>query len=178
RASSSLSFPAQFLLAACSNPCKCGYFKDRFNPCTCTLSDIKKYRSKLSGPIRDRFDIMLEVPRLSNEELLGMKPGKTSEEMKNEILKAKKFQLARTKGVVKNNSELSPKEIKKYIILDDKAKKLLATAIDNHHFSARAYDKILKLSRTIADLDEEEIVKPQHIAEAISLRNIKWDPYD
>ncbi|AEE14609.1 Mg chelatase, subunit ChlI [Thermodesulfobium narugense DSM 14796] len=178
RASSSLTFPAQFLLAACSNPCKCGYFKDRFNPCTCALNDIKKYRSKLSGPIRDRFDIMLEVPRLSNEELLGMKPGKTSEEMKNEVLKAKKFQLERTKGIVKNNSELSPKEIKKYIILDDNAKKLLANAIDNHHFSARAYDKILKLSRTIADLDEEEIVKPQHIAEAISLRNIKWDPYD
>jgi len=178
RASSSITFPAQFLLAACSNPCRCGYFKDRFNPCTCAISDIKKYRSKLSGPIRDRFDIMLEVPRLSNEELLEMKTGKTSEEMKNEVLKAKKFKLYRTKGNPKNNSELSPKEIKKYIILDDKAKRLLATAIDNHHFSARAYDKILKLSRTIADLNEEEIVNSQHLAEAISLRNIKWDPYE
>lgn len=178
RASSSLTFPAQFLLAACSNPCKCGYFKDRFNPCTCAINDIKKYRSKLSGPIRDRFDIMMEVPRLSNEELLGMKSGKTSQEMKNEVVNAKKFQSDRTNGFTKNNSELSPKEIRKYIVLDDKAKKILAAAIDNHHFSARAYDKILKLARTIADLSEEEIVSSQHIAEAISLRNIKWDPYD
>jgi magnesium chelatase family protein len=121
---------------------------------------------------------MMEVPRLSNEELLGMKPGKTSEEMKNEVVKAKKFQSFRTNGMTKNNSELSPKEIRKYIVLDDKAKKILASAIDSHHFSARAYDKILKLARTIADLCEEEIVSSQHIAEAISLRNIKWDPYD
>ncbi|GAB1402029.1 YifB family Mg chelatase-like AAA ATPase [Elusimicrobiota bacterium] len=174
RAKSTLSFPASFMLIASMNPCQCGHYGDANKECTCNQYQITKYRSKISGPLMDRIDIQIEVPALKIDEITTDKTStETSDEIKQRVIKARNIQYERFKD--KNiycNAQMGPKEIKKYCVLDDKAKDLLKNAIEKLGFSARAYDRILKVARTIADLAESETITSTHIAEAIKYRSL------
>jgi len=174
RAKNTLTFPASFMLIASMNPCPCGnYGSDK--ECTCNPYQVKKYRSKISGPLMDRIDIQVEVPALKIDEITSNSNivTETSSQIKGRVIKARNIQYERFKG--KNiycNAQMGPKEIKKYCILEDKASAMLHTAIEKLGFSARAYDRILKVARTIADLDSSDIINTTHIAEAIKYRNL------
>ncbi|MDD5021936.1 MAG: YifB family Mg chelatase-like AAA ATPase [Endomicrobiaceae bacterium] len=174
RAKSTLSFPASFMLIASMNPCQCGHYGDANKECTCNQYQVTKYRSKISGPLMDRIDIQIEVPALKIDEITTEKTNaETSDEIKQRVVKARNIQYERFKD--KNiycNAQMGPKEIKKYCVLDDKAKDLLKNAIEKLGFSARAYDRILKVARTIADLAESETITSTHIAEAIKYRSL------
>lgn len=174
RAKSTLSFPASFMLIASMNPCQCGHYGDANKECTCNQYQVTKYRSKISGPLMDRIDIQIEVPALKIDEITTDKTStETSDEIKQRVVKARNIQYERFKD--KNiycNAQMGPKEIKKYCVLDDKAKDLLKNAIEKLGFSARAYDRILKVARTIADLAQSETITSTHIAEAIKYRSL------
>lgn len=174
RAKSTLSFPASFMLIASMNPCQCGHYGDANKECTCNQYQITKYRSKISGPLMDRIDIQIEVPALKIDEITADKTSvETSNEIKQRVIKARNIQYERFKD--KNiycNAQMGPKEIKKYCVLDDKAKDLLKNAIEKLGFSARAYDRILKVARTIADLAQSKTITSTHIAEAIKYRSL------
>ena len=174
RAKNTLSFPASFMLIASMNPCPCGnYGSDK--ECTCNPYQVKRYRSKISGPLMDRIDIQVEVPALKIDEITSDKniANETSQQIKERVIKARNIQYERFKG--KNiycNAQMGPKEIKKYCVLEEKAGQMLHNAIEKLGFSARAYDRILKVARTIADLANSEIIQSNHIAEAIKYRNL------
>ena len=174
RAKVTLTYPARFMLAAAMNPCPCGYFTDPYHECRCTPTMIQRYHSKISGPLLDRIDIHIEVPALKYDELKSTVPGESSTDIRTRVNKARETQLARYKGK-KNiycNAHLGSKDIRKHCAIDDEAQSLLKTAIERFGLSARAYDKVLKVARTIADLDGVENIKTQHIAEAIQYRSL------
>ncbi len=174
RAKNTLSFPASFMLIASMNPCPCGnYGSDK--ECTCNPYQVKRYRSKISGPLMDRIDIQVEVPALKIDEITSNKnvANETSQQIRERVIKARNIQYERFKG--KNiycNAQMGPKEIKKYCVLEESAGMMLHNAIEKLGFSARAYDRILKVARTIADLAGSEIIQTNHIAEAIKYRNL------
>jgi magnesium chelatase family protein len=173
RASISVKYPADFTLLAAMNPCPCGYFGDKLKPCTCSDFQAKRYWSRLSGPILDRIDLQIEVSRLSEEELLSKNTNsESSKTIRERVIKARKIQVERFKeeGII-SNSQITPGLIKKYCRLDSDGEKLLRMAISKFNLSGRAFDRILKLSRTIADLKDSENIKQIHIAEAIQYRN-------
>lgn len=173
RASVSVKYPADFILLAAMNPCPCGFLGDTLKACTCSDFQAKRYWSRLSGPILDRIDLQIEVSRLSEEELLSKNTNsESSKTIRERVVKARKIQVERFKneGIV-SNSQMSPKNIKKYCQLDSNAENLLRTAISKFNLSGRAYDRILKISRTIADLKGSEDIGQVHIAEAIQYRN-------
>ncbi len=174
RAAISLTFPARVMLAAAMNPCPCGYFGDPHHECTCTPAMIQRYMSKISGPLMDRIDIHIEVPSLRYKELSQKEPGEPSEQIQERANRAREVQLERYKGRkrVFCNAHLGPKEIRRYCQIDSVAEELLKTAISKFGLSARAYDRILKVSRTIADLEGSEQIKPEHISEAIQYRSL------
>ena len=174
RAKNTLSFPASFMLIASMNPCPCGnYGSDK--ECTCNPYQVKRYRAKISGPLMDRIDIQVEVPALKIDEITSTQTvtNETSQQIKERVIKARNIQYERFKG--KNiycNAQMGPKEIKKYCVLEEKAGLMLHNAIEKLGFSARAYDRILKVARTVADLADSEIIQSVHIAEAIKYRNL------
>lgn len=173
RAQTSVKYPADFIFLAAMNPCPCGYFGDKLKACTCSDFQAKRYWSRLSGPILDRIDIQIEVSRLSEEELLNKNnASEDSKTIRARVINARKAQVERFKleGIV-SNSQMTPKLVKKYCSLDSDGEKLLRMAISKFNLSGRAYDRILKLSRTIADLKESENIKSMHIAEAVQYRN-------
>ncbi len=174
RAQTSITYPANFILIGAMNPCPCGFLGDNKKQCTCSQSQINRYRSRLSGPLLDRIDIQIKVQRLDDEELLNNdnKNAETSAEIKKRVIKARKIQQERYKndGIL-TNSELTPKLIKKYCKIDDESKKFLKNAINQFNLSARSFDRILKISRTIADLEESENIKITHIAQSLQLRS-------
>ena len=173
RAMVSVKYPADFTLLAAMNPCPCGYFGDKLKPCVCSEFQAKRYWSRLSGPILDRIDLQIEVSRLSEDELLSKNTNsESSKTIRDRVVKARKIQVERFKdeGIV-SNSQISPKLIKKYCQLDSNGENLLRMAINKFNLSGRAYDRILKLSRTIADLKDSENITQAHIAEAIQYRN-------
>lgn len=174
RAKMRLEFPSDFILLAAMNPCPCGYLGDSEKQCTCSEYQIKQYRSKLSGPLLDRIDIVIDVPRLKINELMNksQNTAETSAQIRERVVKARNIQLERYKGLgIYTNSELTPKLIKKFCQLDDASLSLLKDAVRKFNLSARAYDRILKLSRTIADLDSSENIQIHHIAQAIQYRS-------
>ena len=174
RAKMRLEFPSDFILLAAMNPCPCGYLGDSEKHCTCSDYQIKQYRSKLSGPLLDRIDIVIDVPRLKTDELMNKTTiqAETSEQIRERVVKARKIQLERYKGLgIYTNSELTPKLIKKYCILDEASEGILKEAVKKFNLSARAYDRVLKLSRTIADLADSENIQVQHIAQALQYRS-------
>ncbi len=174
RAKMRLEFPSDFILLAAMNPCPCGYLGDSEKHCTCSEYQIKQYRSKLSGPLLDRIDIVIDVPRLKLDELMNKTDIKaeTSEQIRERVIKARNIQLERYKGLgIYTNSELTPKLIKKYCILDEAGTNMLKDAVKKFNLSARAYDRLLKLARTIADLAESENIQALHIAQAIQYRS-------
>ena len=173
RVSGKLTFPSDFMLVCAMNPCKCGYYGHPTKPCTCSQSDIKKYVSKISGPLLDRIDIQVEVPRLKTDELIGKGiEGESSAEIKKRVIKARNLQLNRYKGYgIYTNSELTPKLIKKFCKLDGDCENLLKLAGKKFNLSGRGYDRLLKLARTIADLDGSEDIKVSHISQSLQYKN-------
>jgi len=171
RAAGNLTFPAKFILVAAMNPCPCGYQGDPERQCVCSPMQVLNYKKKISGPIIDRIDLHIEVPRIKFEKLSGEANGETSREIKERIERARiiqKTRLAETPFIT--NSEMNSEAVKKYCELDDASKNLMRSAVDQLHLSARAYFRVLKLSRTIADLAGEEKILTPHIAEALQYR--------
>ena len=172
RAKHSVKYPADFMLLAAMNPCPCGFLGDREKHCTCSEYQINRYRAKLSGPLLDRIDIQIDVPRLTTEELLmASDNNETSESIRKRVIAARKIQKERYKkeGIL-TNSQLTSKLIKKYCQTDDNSKEILKLAIQKYNLSGRRYDRILKLSRTIADLDNSEHITSKHITQALQYR--------
>ena len=157
RAATSLTYPARFMLVAAMNPCPCGYYSDSSKECSCTVPQIQRYRSKISGPLMDRIDIHIEVPAVKYRELASRDPGESSREIKKRVDAARKIQLTRFKGTkIYSNTQMTNRHIKKFCQIDESSQKLLELAIDKFGLSARAYTRILKVARTIADLEGQE----------------------
>lgn len=172
RAKHSIKYPAKFILLGAMNPCPCGFLGDKQKPCTCSEFQINRYLAKLSGPLLDRIDLQVEVPRLTTDELLNNSiKEETSLEIRNRVIKARKIQLERYKddGIL-TNSELTPKLVKKYCKIDKDGENLFKTAIVKYQLSGRRYDRVLKLARTIADLDGSDNIKLQHLMQALQYR--------
>ncbi|NQT06269.1 MAG: YifB family Mg chelatase-like AAA ATPase [Candidatus Omnitrophica bacterium] len=168
-----VAYPARFMLACAMNPCPCGFFTDPKNECHCTPYQIQKYLSKISGPLLDRIDIHLEVPRLTYEQLSSKRDGEPSLPIRKRVNRARSLQGQRyKKDGINFNAYLEPKMLDRYCTLDKEGEELLKMAILEIGLSARAYDKILKLARTIADLDEKENIEAKHISEAIGYRSL------
>ena len=161
------------------HPCPCGFFTDQNKTCKCTTPKIQKYLAKISGPLLDRIDMHLEVPSLKYKELTDESQPESSSQIKKRVNKCRLIQLERFKAdKIYANSQMNQKLIKKHCQLGNEAKELLKMAIEQLGFSARSYDKILKLSRTIADLAGEEYILAEHISEAIQYRSLDrqlWD---
>lgn len=173
RVGGKVTFPANFMLVCAMNPCKCGFFGHPTKKCTCSSDDIRRYLSKISGPLLDRIDIQIEMPSLSYDELAtSSEQNETSEAIKARVNKAREFARERYGGKVLSNALLASRDIKKYCTLDDKAELLLQKAFDTLGLSARGYDRILRVARTIADLEGSEIIKAIHIAEAVQFRSL------
>jgi magnesium chelatase family protein len=173
RVQSSLTFPAQFMLAAAMNPCPCGYYTDPARECVCGPHQIQKYLSRISGPLLDRIDLHIEVPSLKWKEIAGDEPAEPSSAIRERVEKARQVQLKRYAGEgIHCNSQMTPPLMKKHAALDEPSQALLKAAMERFGLSARAYDRILKVARTIADLDGEEGIKASYIAEAIQYRNL------
>jgi magnesium chelatase family protein len=171
RAAGNLSFPAKFVLISAMNPCPCGYHGDQDRNCICTPVQIINYKKKISGPIIDRIDLHIEVPRIKFEKLSADSSAESSVIIKKRVENARKMQTERFKNApFITNSEMTSEAVKNYCQVDDASKKLLKNAVDQLHLSARGYFRILKLARTIADLDNQENVLTNHIAEALQYR--------
>lgn len=172
RAKHSIKYPAKFMLLGAMNPCPCGYLGDKQKQCTCSDFQISRYQSKLSGPLLDRIDLQVEVPRLTSEELLNTKQTtETSEDIRKRVIKARKIQAERYKndGIL-TNSELTSKLIRKYCQIDKASAELLKMAVVKYQLSGRRYDRVLKLARTIADLDNSENIQQTHLMQALQYR--------
>ena len=173
RVANKITYPSKFMLVAAMNPCPCGYFTDPKKRCNCTPYQIQSYLAKISGPLLDRIDIHLEVPRLKVEHLTDKRRGEASDEIRKRVNMARMAQKKRygNTGVV-FNTHLESRELEKYCPLDKESEELLKLAILELGISARAYDKILRVARTIADLDTKDIIEAHHISEAISYRSL------
>jgi len=173
RVNGTFTYPANFMFAASMNPCPCGYFGSKEKDCTCTPNSISKYMGKISGPLLDRIDICIEVNPVKYNKLESNEEIESSEAIKNRVDKARKIQVERyRKHKILSNSELTPKLIDKYCKLDEAGKRILENAFNKLKLSARAYTRILKVARTIADLAGSENIKVEHIAEAVQYRSI------
>ena len=171
RAQMTLTFPASFTLIASQNPCPCGYLNDPEKECRCTPSQISRYKKKISGPLLDRIDMHIEVPRVKFDKLTSEKVAESSKTIRSRVQKAHDIQLKRFKEEnLASNAEMKPQHIKKFCQIDKKTLDLLRTAVNHLRLSARAYHKVLKIGRTIADLAGEEKIQTSHIAEALQYR--------
>lgn len=176
RANGRVTYPCSFMLVGAMNPCRCGYFGHPTKPCSCSQADVKRYISKISGPMLDRIDIQIELPSLSYDELsAGSAPSETSAVIRERVTRARRFALERM-GTEQNgiwsNAQLDSASIRKYCVMDAAASALLKAAYDRMGMSARGYDRVMRVARTIADMDASEIIKANHIAEAIQYRSL------
>jgi len=174
RATLSITYPANFMLTAAMNPCPCGYLTDPSHECSCTVPQIQRYRSRISGPLLDRIDIHIEVPAVPYKDLAGKATGETSQMIRQRVKRAREIQLERFKNskTIFCNAHMQTCEIRSYCKIDEQSQELLRLAITRLGLSARAYDRILKVSRTIADLEGDTEIKPQHVSEAIQYRTL------
>ncbi|OGP24697.1 MAG: ATP-dependent protease [Deltaproteobacteria bacterium GWB2_55_19] len=172
RALVSIAYPSEFMLVAAMNPCPCGFLGDSQKECVCTPLQVRQYRGRISGPLLDRIDIHCEVPAVRYREMAAAGKGETSGAVKERVDKARKTQASRFKGSVASNSRMSTRLVKRHCELPPDAARLVETAVERLGLSARAYTRILKVARTIADIEGEEGIRTQHISEAIQYRTL------
>jgi len=172
RASMRSTFPAQFMLVAAMNPCPCGYLSDPLGKCTCTYPQIQKYRSKISGPLLDRIDIQIEVPRVEYKDLAPKNRSEVSSQIRQRVNKARKIQEIRLKKKhIFNNARMHSRHLKEFCHLSAECERILKQAVDVLGFSARACHSAIRVGRTIADLENAPEIERHHLAEAIQLRS-------
>lgn len=173
RSSLNCTYPCSIMVIAAMNPCPCGYYGDLTDRCTCSPTKIKRYLNRISGPLLDRFDIHVEVPPVKFDELRGNQQSETSAEIKKRVDKARKIQQDRFKGSsTVCNAKINAEEFAKFCIIDDDAEKTLRQAFEMLGLTARAYDRVLKVARTIADLDNSEVIHADHVLEAVQYRSL------
>jgi magnesium chelatase family protein len=177
RAQGSLTFPANFQLIEAMNPCPCGYDGDPVKECTCSSSTVTKYQKRISGPLLDRIDIHIEVPRVDYEKLSDTRLGESSDDIRERVEVARARQRKRFNGAdddnpkdILSNADMRPGEVRRFCKLDETGDSLMRSAMSQLQLSARAYHRVLKLSRTIADLAGEDHIVPVHLAEALQYR--------
>ncbi len=174
RAQGSVTFPANFMLVGAMNPCPCGYYGDPFRQCTCPSSLVSRYQKRISGPFLDRVDIFVEVPHIDYEKLADDRLGEQSDKVRARVKAARSIQHQRFEGTrLVCNAEMTPTEVREFCQVEESAQSLLKAAMKQLYLSARAFHRILKIARTIADLENADIIKAQHLAEAIQYRP-KW----
>ena len=174
RAKYSLDYPTSFMLVASMNPCPCGYFNHPTRPCVCSPGQVQRYLNKISGPLLDRIDIQVEIVPVPFEKMSDRTPGESSAVIRERVIRARQQQaerFAQTPGVY-CNAQMTSRQLQQYALPDETALQLLKNAMVRLNLSARAYDRILKVARTIADLDNSADVRLPHIAEAISYRQL------
>ena len=173
RINATLTYPCNFMLVASMNPCPCGFYGSKDKECTCQPQAISKYMAKISGPLLDRIDIQVEVTPVKYEHLEKKEKEESSAKIKERVNKARSIQIERYKNKgIYSNSQLTPKMLNEYCVLDEESKKLLKQAFERLGLSARAHGRILKVARTIADLERKENIEISHIAEAIQYRSL------
>jgi magnesium chelatase family protein len=172
RVHGSVTFPASFMLVAAMNPCPCGYHGDPFKECRCSSGEISRYHKRISGPLLDRIDIFVEVPHIHYEKLTEERAGECSEKVRLRVKAAHELQLARFRGTkLRCNADMTPKEVKEFCVVEVAGQGLLRAAMKQLHLSARAFHRVLKLARTIADLEHGDEIKTHHVAEALQYRH-------
>ena len=174
RAKYNIDYPASFMLVASMNPCPCGYYNHPTKPCVCSPSQVQKYLNKISGPLLDRIDIQVEITPVPFDELTNVAPSESSVSIRERVLRARQIQQQRfaDEPGVHSNAQMTPRLLQKYAQLDERGRNMLQPAMDRLNLSARAYDRILKVARTIADLDGSPDIQSAHIAEAIGYRSL------
>jgi magnesium chelatase family protein len=170
----SVEYPANFMLVCAMNPCPCGYYTDPAKECTCQPLMIQKYLSRVSGPLLDRIDLHIEVPAVKYQELASRERGEKSSAIRERVMRAREVQSLRFAGHPGffSNADMQSRDVREICRLDTPGEELLKTAITRLGLSARAYDRILKVSRTIADLSGDEDIRPEHLSEAIQYRSL------
>ncbi|MFO7997224.1 MAG: YifB family Mg chelatase-like AAA ATPase [Dehalococcoidia bacterium] len=172
RVHGSVTFPASFMLVAAMNPCPCGYYGDPFKECKCSAAEISRYHKRISGPLLDRIDIFVDVPHIDYEKLTEDKPVEGADKVRARVRAAHEIQLERFGGTkLKCNADMTPKEVKEFCTVEPAGQSLLRAAMKQLHLTGRAFHRILKLSRTIADLESSDIIKTHHMAEALQYRH-------
>ena len=173
RAASTLTYPSSFMLIAAMNPCPCGYFADPRHACRCTAHQIRRYRSKISGPLLDRIDIHVEVPAVAYKDLMGQTRAEASESIRRRVVAARRIQFQRFKRTkIYCNAQMASRHIRTHCRIGEDANQVLESAIDRLGLSARAYNRILKISRTIADLEAAADIQVDHVTEAVQYRSL------
>jgi magnesium chelatase family protein len=171
RASRSVTYPSRFTLAAALNPCPCGFFNDGRRECICSPQQIARYLAKVSGPLLDRIDLQVEVAALSSDEVTSTEPGEPSEAIRARVEAARHIQRERfRRSHIQSNAEMTTRHMRRWCELDAGSRRLLTSAVDRLGLSARAHDRILKVSRTIADLQGKECIEAGDVAEAVQYR--------
>lgn len=177
RALMSITYPSRMMLVAAMNPCPCGYYGDSLHPCSCTPIMLQRYRSRISGPLLDRIDIHIDVPAVKYRDLSDTREGESSADIGNRVERSRQIQQERFKGTkVHCNAQMTPRLIKKHCEPDAAGHRLLEMVTDRLGLSARTYNRILKVARTIADLEACEGVRDHHISEAIQYRSLDRKP--
>jgi magnesium chelatase family protein len=173
RAAMTLTYPSSFMLIAAMNPCPCGYFSDPKHECACAPQQINRYRSRISGPLLDRIDIHVDVPAVPYKDLVGKVSGESSASIRERVSKARAIQTNRFKGgKIHCNAQMDSRHIRKHCAIDDSSARLLEMAVEKLGLSARAYNRILKIARTIADLENRDSIQIQHVSEAVQYRSL------
>jgi magnesium chelatase family protein len=174
RAKLAIDFPASFMLVASMNPCPCGFYNHPEKHCSCQPGIVGKYLNRISGPLLDRIDLHVEVTPVAFNELSSQEIGERSNCIRERVIRARNIQVDRFKNKhgIYANAQMSTADVKKICTLNEASQQLLKQAMQRMNLSARAYDRIIKVSRTIADLDSSETIKTDHIAEAIQYRNL------